>query len=212
MSAAKLPLVISFYTVDTPYEDEVKHLISSCEEFGIEYKIEGIPSSGSWEMNCAFKPLFILQKLEELKRPLLWVDADGVFMRKMEAVEAFSSDLGVRMYDCPDDHRSRIVSATIFINATDAAKNVVKLWAEECLHLLQDKERKEEVWDQDALRRVLFTKKHGANFQSLPVFYGKIDGHFQDEKECSSPIIMQNQASRRYKRWVNHPEERILGW
>lgn len=212
MHRSGLPLVVSFYTVDTPYEDEVKYLIASCQKFGIEYDIEGIPSSGSWEMNCAFKPLFILKKLEQLNRPLLWVDADAVFMREMEVVDAFSKDLGVRMYDCSDDHRSRIVSATVFINSTPAAKQVVRLWAEECLALLQDKSRKEEVWDQDALRRVLFSQKHEAFFGSLPVFYGKIEGHFQDEKECSFPIIVQNQASRRYKRWINHPEERILGW
>lgn len=206
------PLVISFYTKDTPYEEEVKHLVASCAEFGLECLVEGIPSSGSWEMNCAFKPIFILQKLDLLKRPLLWVDADAMFLRPMELLEAFSSDIGVRMYDCPDDHRSRIVSSTVFINATEAARRVVRLWAEECLAMLSVQDRSEEVWDQDALRRVLFNQEHGADVQPLPVAYGKITDHPEDEQACEFPVIIQNQASRRYKRWINHPEERIFGW
>src|SRR3990167_893519 len=123
-----IPLVISFYTKDTPYEEEVKHLIASCNRFQVVYEIEGIPSTGSWEMNCAFKPLFILRKLEEGKGPLLWVDADAVFVRAM-APFSVKEDLGVRMYDCADDHRSRIVSATLWINPTNAAKRMVRLWA-----------------------------------------------------------------------------------
>jgi hypothetical protein len=206
-----LPLVISFYTIDTPYEEEVQHLIKSCKKFDIPHRIEGVPSSGSWSMNCAFKPIFILQKLEELRRPLLWVDADAVFLRKMEPVFDYSSDFGVRLYDCPDDHPSRIVSATLFINATERARNAVKLWAEECIKMFKENGGRE-VWDQDALRRVLLEKEGGASFSPLPVAYSKISGHPDDEKECSSPVILQNQASRRYKRWVNHPEERIPGW
>jgi hypothetical protein len=212
MEESALPCVVSFYTKDTPYEEEVKNLVRSCEKFGVEYQIEAVSSTGSWEMNCAFKPIFILQKLQELKRPLLWVDADAVFVQKLSFCDAFHADLGVRMYDCPDDHPSRIVSSTVFIHKTSAAKKVVRLWAEECLDLLADKSRKQEVWDQDALRRVVFTKAHGASIKALPPVYSKIVDHPEDEKNCPFPIIVQNQASRRYKRWIYHPEERIFGW
>ncbi len=209
---SSLPLVVSFYTLDTPYEEEVKYLQASCESFQIENQIEGIPSAGSWERNCAFKPIFILKKMEECQRPLLWVDADAVFIRPLENLSVFSADFAVRIYPCPEDHPSKIVSATLFINNTEAARNLVYLWAKECLLMLEDKERVQEVWDQDALRRVLFTKAHKAQVVPLPVEYSKIVGHPGDEEECLDPVIIQNQASRRYKRWINHPEERLLGW
>lgn len=64
------PLVISFYTENTPYQLEVLALISSCNELGIEAEIEGVPSEGSWERNCALKPFFIRKKLLEKKRPV----------------------------------------------------------------------------------------------------------------------------------------------
>jgi len=207
-----LPLVVSFYTIDTPYEEEVKYLRESCAHFGLEIEAEGVPSFGSWEMNCAFKPLFILKKMQQYKRPLLWVDADAVFIRPLESISAFSFDLGVRMYDVPEDHPSKIVSATVFVNATEAAKKVVVMWAEECMNFLKDPNRTQEMWDQDALRKVLFERRHEASFAPLPPAYSKIAGHPGDELLCSEPVIVQNQASRRYKRWINHPEERIFGW
>lgn len=206
-----LPLVISFYTLDTPYEEEVKYLQASCLEWNIDHVIEGVPSAGSWEMNCAFKPLFILQKMAKYKRPLLWVDADAVFVRPLEHTDAFSADVGVRLYDCADDHPSRIVTATLFVNATAPAQEIVELWAKECMSMLAKKNR-EEVWDQDALRRVFLAHKHRVNFAALPEEYSKIVGHPEDEQKCINPMILQYQASRRYKRWISHPEERILGF
>lgn len=198
----RLPLVVSFYTLETPYEEEVTRLIASCKQFDVEHLIEGVPSAGSWEMNCAFKPLFLLKKLEELKRPLLWVDADAVFMQPLSFLDVFSLDLGVRLYHCPDDHPSRVVTATLFANATDGAVELLKLWAYECLAMLQDKERTKEVWDQDALRRVLLKAPYKSSWGVLPEAYSIIAGH-PDDNRCLSPIIVQNQASRRFKKWVN---------
>jgi hypothetical protein len=104
-----LPLVISYYTKDTPYEQEVQRLISSCQTFSIEAQIEPRPSLGSWEKNCAQKASFILQKLREVKRPVLWVDADAVFLRAPDFREFDDCDFSVRINEfLPKDHESRI--------------------------------------------------------------------------------------------------------
>jgi hypothetical protein len=207
-----LPVVISFYTLDSPYEIEVQNLISSCQKFNIEHQIEGVPSAGSWELNCAFKPLFMLKKMEELQRPVLWVDADAVFLQPLSYAESFDADLSVRLNDCPDDHPSRIYSGTVYVNYTSHGMRLVKLWAQEGISLLQNKERKEEFWEQEALRNILFSKNHHAFFKPLPLRYACISGHPQDQKECQDPAILHFQASRRFKRWIDHPEERISGF
>lgn len=205
----RLPLVVSFYTLNTPYEEDARCLIASCEKFNVEHQVDGLPSAGSWEMNCAFKPLFLLKKMEELKRPLLWVDVDAVFLQPISHLKEFSLDIGVRLFDCPDDHPSRIGSGTLFMNATEGGRKIVHLWAQKCLSMLQEKDRKEEVWDQDALRRVLFDENPQVNWGALPMSYLIIAGHPESEK-CKEPVILQYQASRMYKRWINHPEERIF--
>src|SRR5690348_12544495 len=92
------PLVVSFYTKDTYYQWEVQNLIASCEKFKVEHYVEGIPSFGSWELNCAYKPFFIHQMLQKFKRPLFWLDADAVFVRKPEGLALFQEvDFSVRI-------------------------------------------------------------------------------------------------------------------
>lgn len=66
---SEVPLVISFYTENSPYQLEALNLISSCQELGIEAEIVGVPSQGTWERNCALKPFFIREKLLEKSGP-----------------------------------------------------------------------------------------------------------------------------------------------
>lgn len=114
------PVIVSFFTKNTPYQDEVKNLIASCEKFGLETSIDGVDSFGSWELNCSYKPFFLYQKLQELKRKVLWVDADAVFVRKPTPLDIFSADLSVRINpELPDQHPSKVMSGTVFANYTD---------------------------------------------------------------------------------------------
>jgi hypothetical protein len=192
------PLVISFYTKNTPYQLDAHHLIASCEKFGIEHYIEGIDSYGSWELNCAFKPFFIAEKLRQFERPVMWVDVDAVFVKKPKTLKVFEKDCAAyHQTDLADDHPSKVRSSTVFINHTEGGALILKAWAEECQRLLVDPQRTEEFWDQMALRNVFLShdpKKLGC----LPVSYIKILGHPVDAK-CAHPIILHLQASRRAK-------------
>ena len=114
------PLVISFYTKDTPYQLDAHHLMASCDKFGIEHHIEGIDSYGSWELNCAYKPFFIAEKLRQFERPVLWVDVDAVFAQKPKILKVFEKDFAVySQKDLEPDHPSKIRSGTIYVNYTE---------------------------------------------------------------------------------------------
>ncbi|MFA6119640.1 MAG: hypothetical protein WCT85_06425 [Parachlamydiales bacterium] len=77
------PTIISCYTNDTLYEEEIKDLILSCENLNLEYSIDGYDSLESWEKNCCYKPKYILKKPLGLKKPLLWIDADGIVVKRL---------------------------------------------------------------------------------------------------------------------------------
>jgi hypothetical protein len=191
------PLVVSFYTKDTPYQLDAHHLMASCDKFGIEHHIEGIDSYGSWELNCAYKPFFIAEKLRQFERPVLWVDVDAVFAQKPKMLKVFEKDFAV--YSQPDltpDHPSKIRSGTIYVNHTERGNHVLKSWAQECQRLLVDPKRTEEFWDQIALRNVYLSQK---NLGRLPLSYIKILGHPIDVK-CPKPVIIHCQASRHAKK------------
>jgi hypothetical protein len=198
------PLVVSYYTEKTLYQLEVEGLIESCKKWNLAYHIEPIESFGSWELNCAYKPFFLLSKLQEFKRPIFWVDADGVFVQEPAHLEEFSADLAVRINaTCGPYHPSKVISSSIFVNATTEAALLLKQWAAECYRCLSQPDRTEEYWDQVGLRDVIFSGSHQAKVVNLPHSYNAIDGHPVDQKEILNPVIMQYQASRRYKKLIN---------
>lgn len=198
------PLVVSYYTEDTMYQLEVKNLIESCKRWHLAYHIEAVPSFGSWELNCAYKPFFLLSKLQEFKRPIFWVDADGVFLKNPSVLEEFSADLAVRINaSCSAEHRSKVMSSSIFVNTTSEAEALLKLWVSECYQGLCNPDKKEEYWDQVGLRDAIFSNQHKANVVNLPHSYVAIEGHPVDAKEILDPVVMHYQASRRYKKLIN---------
>lgn len=200
----RFPLVVSYYTKDTLYQLEVQNLIASCEMWGLEHHVEPIDSLGSWERNCAFKPLFLYQKLEQFQRPLLWLDADAVFLQKPEMLAQFAADIATRINpDYGADHPSKVITGSLYINNTEAAKRVLKVWAKGCIDALLDTNRTEELWDQVILRDVFERKDHGARIEALPLGYAMIVGHPLDEAEAGERVIGHYQASRRFKKLIN---------
>lgn len=193
------PIVISFYTLGTPYEEEAKKLIDSCLEFDIECDIAGITSQGSWEKNCAIKPFFIQQKLKDWNRPVLWVDADGVFKQRPDFNLFEGYDFAVRVNEfLPKTHESRIVSNTIFVRYNAPASSVIEKWCETTETQLNDKNRVLEFWDQTTLRDAL-DRTSSIRFLPMPLKFSKIfdfDDLFISEREV---VLEHHQASRRHK-------------
>ncbi|MBS0616168.1 MAG: hypothetical protein JSR58_06420 [Verrucomicrobia bacterium] len=194
------PLVVSFYTRGTLYQLEVQNLIDSCKKFNIEYDIEGIDSFGTWELNCAYKPYFLFSKLQKYRRPLLWVDADAIFVQKPQILDVFQGDLSAYMApELTDDHRSKVRSGTVYVNATDKGAGLVRAWALECQKEMTNPERTVEFWDQMALARIIAREKGSADIRCLPLEYVKIFDHPEDARKVLNPVIAHHQASRRSK-------------
>ena len=64
-------IYISYYTVNTPYEKEVrKYLLPSLKKFNLPYDVQGVKDLGSWHNNTGFKSTYILQMLQKHKCPV----------------------------------------------------------------------------------------------------------------------------------------------
>src|SRR5579883_940961 len=158
------PLVISFYTKS--YEERAKQLENSCKRFGIPCQIEKKASQGSWEKNCAFKPVFILEKLKKLKAPVVWVDADAQFKAMPNWRPFTDCDIALRIN--PYLHRTHtayMMSGTLLVNPTVRAYQFLEAWQEACAKSVS-------TWDQVALARLI--EKHlDLRVASLPYSYVK---------------------------------------
>ena len=194
------PLVISFYTENSPYQLEVMALIASCQSHGIDAEIEGIPSEGSWERNCAIKPFFIRKKLLEKKRPVFWVDADAVFKKKPDFSSMSHSDLAFReMKRFSNDRRFRYCSGSLFVNYTQAGLEFVDKW---CQHCQQRIDKKEDLQFLDQISLVdLVEAGEQVKIFSLPIAYAKVFDIDAQEINPEEIVVEHYQASRRFRFW-----------
>jgi len=194
LKLSKEPLIISYYTEGTLYEKEAEDLKASCEKLGLEYEISEVPNLGSWEQNCCHKPTFILQKLEEHKRPVIWTDVDSVILKKPEILLNCHADCALRVNDNvqPTDP-SKILSGTMFFNNTDSAKKLLTLWEKECE---RDLGRSGTSYDQVCLRKVVLHYPTIVEMKRIPVSYLKIVDSKEDRDSDPENVIVHYQASR----------------
>ncbi|MDF1809332.1 MAG: class I SAM-dependent methyltransferase [Phycisphaerales bacterium] len=200
MSEASAPLIISYFTLDTPYEEEVKRLRASCEKLGIDHVIEGRASAGSWERNCAMKARFVKECSDRFTRPVLWVDADATLASAPNLLGGAEMDFAVSKA-----RGWQFNSATAYFNRTENGQRVLDAWVEEC-------ERAPDVWDQihldTAWERV--AARHPLRTMWLPPSYAKIfDLDLASKYGDLEPVIEQFQASRRFKQEVSVKHEPV---
>lgn len=193
------PTVISFYTQATPYQLEALNLVGSCMAHGVALDIEAVPCLGSWERNCAYKPFFILKKLKALKRPLVWVDADAVFLRPPDWSIFEGYDFSVRFSDRFSHIKClQIASGTLFINSTEEALALVQAWCQ----LMAQWPDPPLFLDQNCLVDALALPTHQAKVLPMPTSYCKIFDLDAEQTEESATVIEQRQASRRFKDFI----------
>ena len=73
--------IVSFYTENTPYEQEVEKLIESLEKHNLDYRIYPVQSTGNHVDNVNKKPEIIFNALSEYPDTnIIWMDADNVLL------------------------------------------------------------------------------------------------------------------------------------
>jgi hypothetical protein len=191
-------IVSSFYTIGTPYEQEIRSLIDSLVRFGIAHDIEGIANLGTWEDNARQKPVFIKRKLNEHKnKAIVWLDADSVVMSRPDIFERIFTDAAFYFKTTgPTAKRfggHELISAAMYFANNEQAKKLLDLWiAEENM----PDQPEHCLFEQRALQRVVWPwMKAGGTLSYLPQSYCRIFDAPEDTR-----VIVQNQASRRFGR------------
>ena len=91
-------LLISFYSdieEKTYYSDHASRLKNECKLFNIPCDIRQKESLGSYQLNCLSKPKFILDVMEELNQPVLWMDIDSKIHKSLEIYDQFDESVDV---------------------------------------------------------------------------------------------------------------------
>jgi hypothetical protein len=122
--------VVSFYTPDWKYPEYAQSLVDDCKRLELDFAIESKLSTNTYVGNCNLKPYFIREKLQELKKPILWMDVDGSIVTR----PALLSTTEIDNFDMAGNRSltdaSRIHVGSIWFNYTDITMEFVDTWCE----------------------------------------------------------------------------------
>lgn len=181
----QLPLIVSAFTRNTPYEQEADRLRASLERLDLEHEIVPLEDRGSWNSNCALKPGAIASVHNRAERPVLWVDADAVVHDRPELLRGTSADFAVHLHD-----GWILNSATVYFGQSFFAERLLREWMHLCETFPEqnDQVHLDSAWE--AVSRIIPIQTRW-----LPYSYAKIFDVPCPRSE--PPIIEQFQASRR---------------
>lgn len=111
------------------YEGFAKILIGKCKEFGLDYDITEIKSRGNYGDNCLMKPEFILEKIKQYKKPLIWMDCDTDFREPFEHFNDIAEDIGMATHS---GNMEGIKASPLYLNYTKGAFRIIREWVIHC--------------------------------------------------------------------------------
>lgn len=190
--------VVSFYTINTPYEKEISNLKESLVRFNVPHDIRGIDSLGSWEENTKHKPIFIKQMLEACNHPVVWLDGDSAVKTYPDLFDGIDTDIAI-YYKTTGPTAERfggceLITATMYFANNNRTMALLDMWISEEHRVGQPETQ---IIEQRALQRVipLWRGTYRGTISLLPQSYCRIFDAPEDTR-----VIVQNQASRRFGR------------
>lgn len=123
--------VVSFYTNDWEYPQHAARLAEECNSLQIAHDIKLLPSTNDYHANCRLKASFILDRLQQLKQPVLWIDVDGSLLKlPVELLELSQDyDVGLRPRRVVHSNGYEWHVGTLWFNYTDSALNFLTTYA-----------------------------------------------------------------------------------
>lgn len=121
-------VIVAYYTLNTPYEEEARKLIRSLSRLGLKHDVVGVKNLGDWQANTRFKAKFMEDMLNKHQgKNLLYVDSDAIVHSKPILFENYNYDIAVRWQDFRW-RKDECLSGTIFMANNDKTRELCKRW------------------------------------------------------------------------------------
>lgn len=157
------------------------------KKFGLPYSIEEIPSKGSWVLNTCQKPFFIRRKLLELKKPIIWLDADAIVKKYPIYFDFIQEDFGIHC-----ENLEKPQTGTIFFRYNDIVLEFLDKWEINCKKF---PERGSDQPNIAGIIRGFCFESYRMSFFWLPKAYCQIF----DIRNDDNVVIEHYQASRKFR-------------
>jgi hypothetical protein len=121
-------VIVAFYTLNTPYEDEAAKLIKSLNKLDLIHDVVGVPNLGGWQANTRFKAKFMEDMLNKhVGKNILYVDSDAIVHSRPVLFENYVADIAVRWQDFRW-RKDECLSGTIFMANNDKTRELCRRW------------------------------------------------------------------------------------
>lgn len=157
------PVIISFYTNDWLYPEHAQRLRDECTQYGLDYYIAELPSTGEYKANTRLKPGFIRDCLHRFKEPIMWIDVDGYILKPFD-IDLAEADIAACKMPTSVNRLYRV--GTLIFNYTPAALSFVDAWAQHS------------TWgtDESAFDRAVKAGVGNTVIKELPIEYHRVKG------------------------------------
>jgi hypothetical protein len=189
--------VISYFSPN--YATHAAKLAESCKRWSIvpqDVTIQPVKAFKNWHQGVSFKPTFIRNTLEMLHQVdgVLWVDADGYFVRRPH-FDDIKGDVGGCRFQWSPNHKVELLTGTLFFRNNNRVKALLDEWIK-----ATKKYSYSDTPEQDALLEMVGAWRHTVAFEPLPIEWAYIDDPMVKEQYPQAiPVIMHSQASRQIR-------------
>jgi len=196
------PLVVGYYTIDTPYEHEKETLKLSLETHGYSFEFLGIPNLGSWQKNTQFKSHFIKDMMTKYPAtPLLYLDVDAIMLKPPEILDDINCDIAAVHYA----RNQELLSGTVYFSGSAACMKVVDRWIALNHQYPETLPDGRDAWDQRTLSMAIKDIRE-CKFQELPQEYTWIVELTDKWSPGLIPVIMHTRGAKRFKHIMDGKE------
>ena len=206
-------IVVSFYTVRTSYEKEIKKLEASLKRFNIDYHFFACEPTGTWRGNLNHKSEVILKAFDMFPdRDIVFLDSDAVVRSWPILFDGLSKrheyDMSAHFYSYlpHSGDREELLSGTLWFQNNETSRAVVRRWHE--IGLRQPGTRhqmclKQAIKELTAEGRPIRVFRHPFTYTCI------FDYH--RARRGQAPVIEHFQASRRFRREVGFGRQLVVG-
>tara|TARA_R100000951_G_scaffold105914_1_gene100019 strand:+ start:1099 stop:2565 length:1467 start_codon:yes stop_codon:yes gene_type:complete len=190
-------IIVSYYTINTPYEAEAIKLKNSLNKLNIPHDVVGVPNLGDWQANTRFKAKFMQDMLIKHKgKSIVWVDSDAVVHSYPSLFDSYTCDVAVRWQDFRW-RKNECLSGTIYLANNSNTMELCKRW--EGINIAEGPGAK--TFEQWNLGKVIEDMRNEGKIKdgNLPPEYTMIFDSMRAMYPNVNPVIEHFQASRKLK-------------
>jgi hypothetical protein len=133
------------------YSSRAEILVNTLNNLGYDYCVVHFENDRNYYQNCCFKPSFILKKMREFNKDIVWIDGDTYIKRSMEEFIKKDKDFDIGLVTYNKD-MTGFVASPLFLRNTEITLELIEKWSNHC------KEKVESgicELDHDAIKHVI---------------------------------------------------------